>query len=134
MVSGQHAAGGDVVWDPGRIVTIRSSAAGRSGVRLIMVPFARGLLQQGLGDLGDQGFLGGEMQVEPAVGQAGLLHHGVDADAIHAVLAEQVAGGGRGCVRGFPAFCPPVGGWVDSAMAGCPWVVTVVILVGLTFI
>ena len=45
--------------------------------------------QRRLGDLGHQRLLRGEVQVEPAMRQPGLVHHRVDADAVDPVLAEQ---------------------------------------------
>ena len=101
MVSGQ-LGGGDVGGiQIGR--TMRSECRIAVGGAADLVPSAGGLFQQGLGDVGGQGVLGGEVQVEAAVGQAGLLHHSIHADTVDAVLTEQVAGGGQDALAGFSA-------------------------------
>lgn len=41
------------------------------------------------------------MQVESAMGQAGLPHHRVHADTVDAVFAEQLAGRGQDSLAGF---------------------------------
>ena len=51
------------------------------------------------------------MQVEAAMGQAGLFHHRVHAYPVDAVLAEQVAGGGQDALAGLSPSCGWFGHW-----------------------